>query len=645
MTDFWEHQDRARSKSFALLILFLLSVAATVVAINVAVAVVVLWDLRSAENWEWLWDPKTFAITTSATVFIILGGAFLKFRELRIGGAAIADMIGGEPLSMKNQSADEHRLRNVVEEMAIAAGLPVPQIYIVKFEFCINAFVAGYTPNDAVIGVTEGAISKLTRSELQAIIGHEFSHLVNGDMRLNMRITGLVHGLMAVSVVGQALVLSSFRLRGLAPAGGKLFGPLWLLLGLIFWVVGYLGNLCGRAIQAALCRQREYLADAAAVQFTRYPESLTGVLKKAGWYNTWLRHPYAGVANHFLFGDCRGDDWLRLFPTHPRITSRIHRLEPDFHGDFQRSLDELKFPEPNAPDLDDNVRQASPRSAIAMPGLAEIHAVAVPIPETLGMLGTLSAAQLVKAHNTRAAVPKGLDEAVHEPLSALALIYAILIDADEDLRQKQLRILDDYEAKIVAAESRRLLSLSKEHDSEQRLTLAELAQPALRQLSRGQYRNFRTCLEKIVSADEQLSLFEFAFEKLVMHRLDPAFGFGLVTGAGTPPAEDLAEHATLLLSALAHVGRDEPDEVHAAFLAGLAKATERQDLKLRSMEDCGLRSIDTALDCTAAAPPKQKKLFIEACAVTISHDGEIHSSEATLFRVICGALDVPCPPL
>lgn len=646
MTDFWEHQDRARSRSLILLALFIVSVVITVAAINVAVATVVRWELRTPGDWRWLWDPRTCAITSGATVFIILAGTFLKFRELNIGGAAIADMIGGEPLSMQNQTADEVRLRHVVEEMAIAAGLPAPQIYIVKFEFCINAFVAGYTPGDAVIGVTEGAISKLTRDELQALVGHEFSHLFNGDMRLNMRLTGFVHGLMAVSVVGRALVLSSFRVRGLAPAGGKLFAPLWLLLGLVFWIIGYLGNLCGRAIQAALCRQREYLADASAVQYTRNPDAIAGVLKKAGWYNTWLRNPYASVANHFLFGDCFGDDWLRFFRTHPRIRARIRRIEPDFHGDFRRSLDELKFPEPSAPDLDDGRKMpAAAAPEPALPGLSQITLAAVPLSATLGALGALRPEQLVQAHHARAALPASLDEAVHEPLPALALTYAMLIGEEAELRKKQFKILDDFEAKVVAAEARRLLPLLKDHDSEERLTLAELAQPALRQLSRGQYRNFRKCLEKMVAADDQLSLFEFAFEKLVMHRLDPAFGFSRVDGDEAPSADNLTEHGGLLLSALAHVGRDETDEVEAAFAAGSAKIFAEPKLKLRPLDDCGLRAIDAALDCAAAAGPRQKKLFVEACALTIAHDGEIRPSEATLFRVICGTLDVPCPPL
>lgn len=636
MTDFWEQQDRARSKSFVLLILFALAVVVTVVAINVAVGIVVHWDLRTTANWQWPWDARTVGITTGATAFIILVGAFLKFRELRVGGAAIADMIGGEPLSMTNQSADELRLRNVVEEMAIAAGLPVPQIYIVKFEFCINAFVAGYTANDAVVGITEGAISKLTRNELQAIIGHEFSHLVNGDMRLNMRITTLVHGLMAVSVVGQALVLSSFRLRGLAPAGGKLFAPLWLVLGLVFWIVGYIGNLCGRAIQAALCRQREYLADAAAVQFTRYPDSLAGVLKKAGWYNTWLRHPYAGVANHFLFGDCRGDDWLRFFRTHPRILSRIHRIEPGFHGDFRRSLDELKFPEPSAPDLDDRAERRPTPSPAAMG--------AIPLPETLAAIGTMGPQQLAQAHMALHDLSDRLEEAVHNSLSAMALVYAMLLDKDPVLRAEQLKILDDYEAKIVAAETRRLMPSLEELESDERLNLAELAHPALRQLSEGQYANFRKCLARIVLANDTLDFLEFAIDQLVIMRLDPLFGFSSVDALDADSPKDLAVHGALLLSALAHDHSDEVEKIQAAFAAGQTKISSAP-WKLSSVSDYGGPEIYSAMQFTSALPPKQKQHFIEACAVTIAHDGEIRPRETTLFRVFCGVLNVPCPPL
>jgi len=293
VTDFWELQDRARGKTVLLLVLFAISVVVTVAAINLAVAAIVHWETRSAGDWRWLWDARTAAYTSAATLFIIACGTLLKYRELNVGGMAIADMLGGEPVTFNSQTLEERRLLNVVEEMALAAGVPTPPVYVLKFEFCINAFAAGHSPNDAVIGVSRGALDKLTRDELQALMGHEFSHIFNGDMRLNMRMTALLHGLMAVSLAGRALVLSSFRLRGLTPTGGRMFAPLWLSLGLVFWIVGWIGNVCGRVIQAAVCRQREYLADASAIQYTRQLDGLGGVLKKAGWYNSWLRHPYA----------------------------------------------------------------------------------------------------------------------------------------------------------------------------------------------------------------------------------------------------------------------------------------------------------------------------------------------------------------
>lgn len=638
MSSFWEQQDRARGRSFLLVALFILSVLVTLAAINFAVALVVRWDLRQDDGWRWLWDARTAGITSAATLAIIAGGAFLKSRELRIGGAAIADMIGGEPIAFNAQTVEERRVLNVVEEMALASGMPVPPVYVMKFEFCLNAFAAGHTPRDAVIGISQGALDKLTRDELQALVGHEFSHIFNGDMRLNMRLTFLLHGLMAVSLAGRALVFSSFRLRGPAPSGGRLFAPLWLTLGLIFWIIGWIGNICGRAIQAAICRQREYLADASAIQYTRHPESLAGVLKKAGWYNSWLRNPYAVVANHFLFGDCFGDSAFRLFRTHPRLIDRIRRVDPAFHGDYRRAIDELKFPAPSMPDLDDR-RDASGRKPASPPGAA------IPMVAAADRMGVIGPGELKMARETRHRIPPTLDEAARSPMTAVALVYALAIGGTKDLRDRQLRLIATHDPAMLA-DTRPLLDRLNDRDTEARLTLAQISVTALRQLSREQYARFRDCLHKLVGADRQVSLLEFALEKLVLRQLDPGFDFVEEEERDHgPPDRVLETRAPLVLSALAHAGRDEPPAIRAAFSNGLRRLPSGHAAALVSLKDCNLDDLNTALDALNTLELPKKRAFIEACAATIEHDGEIRPAEITLFRAICGALDLPCPPL
>ena len=643
VTDFWEQQDRARGKSALLIALFLLAVLVTVGAINLAVALIVRWELRSTADWRWLWDARTAAYTTAATLAIIAGGTLLKLRELNLGGVAIADMIGGEPVAFNSQTAEERRLLNVVEEMALASGMPTPPVYVMKFEFCINAFAAGNSPNDAVIGVSRGALDKLTRDEMQALVGHEFSHIFNGDMRLNMRVTALLHGLMAVSLAGRALVLCSLRPRGGAPVGGRMFTPLWLALGLVFWVVGWIGHVCGRAIQAAICRQREYLADASAVQFTRNPGSLAGVLKKAGWYNSWLRHPYALAANHFLFGDCFGDAAFRLFRTHPRLIRRIRRLEPGFHGDYRRARDELKYPEPSIPDLD--VRHEEEFAANVRKKARPTELIPMLAATASQRVGAVGPGELKLVRETRERVPVSLDEAARSPMSAVALVYALAIGEGAELRERQLEVIAEHDSKQMRGTTSQLLGRFGDRDAEARLTLAQISVSALRQLSRTQYATFRDCLQRLVAADRQVSLFEFALEKLVLHRLDPGFDFVQPPAEDAPESTLLPRHAPVLLSALAHVGRDEEEPIRTAFAAGRELLPPDHEYTLKPLNACGLNELNTALDRLNALSNTHKRAFIEACAATVAHDGEIRPAEATLFRAICAALDVPCPPL
>src|SRR5690606_28971990 len=253
----------------------------------------------------------------------------------RQGGSVVAGLLGGLPVNPATDDPDERRLVNVVEEMAIASGVPVPAIYVLPGEESINAFAAGYGVHDAAVAVTRGALKHLTRDELQGVIAHEFSHILNGDMRLNIRLIGLLHGLLLLALIGRVLLRSGGRSRGRRKEKGGSVQVALIGLGLV--LLGYIGVFFGKLIKAAASRQREYLADAAAVQFTRNPEGIAGALKKIGALGAGSRivHPRAEELSHLYFASGLRSSFAGLFATHPPLVERIRRIDPSFSGDFE----------------------------------------------------------------------------------------------------------------------------------------------------------------------------------------------------------------------------------------------------------------------------------------------------------------------
>lgn len=333
--DFFGQQARARTKTTALVLYFVLAVIVIVAAVYAASLLILHFTQLPVDagapaalaSWRSIapWDPQLFGGVVVGTLGVVLAGAAYKFLRLARGGSEVAEELGGRLLAADPTNADERRLRNVVEEMALAAGVPVPKIYVLDNDAGINAFAAGHSAADAAIGITRGGMSLLTRDELQGVIGHEFSHLLNGDMRLNIRIMGVLFGIVCLTVIGRVLLYA----RG----GGRGRGPM-VLLGVALLVIGALGVLFGRLIQAALSRQREMLADASAVQFTRNPAGLAGALRKIGSVGARIDSPHAGEASHMFFENGLGKPAFGWLATHPPLAERIRAIDPSWDGRF-----------------------------------------------------------------------------------------------------------------------------------------------------------------------------------------------------------------------------------------------------------------------------------------------------------------------
>ena len=339
-TDFFERQDITRRNTGRLVLLFVLAVIAIMVSIYLLLAATMGYLNQNPEtgaiDWSLANDLQLVGIAVVGTLVVVGGGALFKTAQLRGGGRVIAEELGGRRLNPDTSVSGERQLLNVVEEMAIASGTPAPPVYLLDEEGGINAFAAGFTINDAVIGVTRGAVERLSRDELQGVIAHEFSHILNGDMCLNIRLIGFLYGILIIGMLGYFMLrvsaFSSYRHR----RSSRDSSPLALLaLGAGLMVVGFLGTFFGNLIKAGVSRQREFLADASAVQFTRQPAGIAGALKRIGGFlsGSTVQSPNAPEANHMFFGKATSG-LSGLFATHPPLADRIRKLEPSWNGQF-----------------------------------------------------------------------------------------------------------------------------------------------------------------------------------------------------------------------------------------------------------------------------------------------------------------------
>lgn len=658
--NFFEHQDRARRMTGRLVILFTIAVIMILAAVNLAAwgvlrltsphvayyqdaAPVFRGDLeypgRQMEidaTWR---RPEVYLYVTVGTLLVVVGGSLYKVAALSRGGHAVAQMLGGRLLAPNPTAEPERALQNVVEEMAIASGVPVPSIYVLNEESGINAFAAGFTAEDAVIGVTRGAIEKLSRDELQGVIAHEFSHILNGDMRLNLRLIGLLHGILVIGLIGYGLLRATAYTRPRRDSKGNNAVIVLLILGAALLVIGYVGVFFGRLIQSAVSRQREYLADASAVQFTRNPAGIAGALKKIGAYSSGSRlenHNAVEVA-HMFFANGTGISFANLLATHPPLPERIRRVEPTWDGRFPSVSEIAPSPEAYQQRVARQPAERTQRSG-GMPGvilgqLAQHAAeqVAAPRPQHVQF-----AADLLDR------IPEQVNAAVHEPFGARAVIFSVLMDDRSDVRQAQLEALERTTDKATFSETTRLVQPIKQLGEEARLTLLDLALPALRQLSADQIQRFKSTVDALIGADQKVSLFEYALRKILLKNMAAPDQRARKPHVQYYALRPVMEDVVTLLAALASAGKIDPAQIERAFAAGAARLDGGQLAMPR--EPVRLSEVDQSLDRLAAAAPGVKRRVVEALGHCVAADGEVQVQEAELLRAIATTLDCPLPP-
>jgi Zn-dependent protease with chaperone function len=578
----------------------------------------------SPASFHWV-QPRLGFWVVSVTLAVIFISSITKIIALAKGGSTVAENLGGRLINASTTDADERKLINVVEEMSLASGLPVPQVYILDHENGINAFAAGYSPNDAVVAVTRNCLKLLNRDELQGVIAHEFSHILNGDMRLNIRLIGFLSGIMVLANIGYLVLRSR--------SGSRKSGAQIVLIGIGLLVIGFVGQLFGRIIQAAVSRQREYFADASSVQFTRNPNGIAGALKKIGglMQGSRIRSPNAGEICHMFFGKA-----IRtLFATHPPLADRVQRLQPDFDGQFMPLKISGEEPGPTAPVL------KKPETGAAIPPVA---ALAIGAESVVRRPGNVTPQDLTHSIEILEAIPERVKNELSDILGSFSVTCALLFDRDPAAKTRQIKALQKV---VPAAILRQILLLEnelKDINPQLRLPILDLALPSLRQMSARQYAKFREIIQILVASDAKLSLFEFALQEILTHRLGAVFKRHRKESV-YKNMQPLAFDAVNILSILAHVGHPDEAGAHAAFNSGWAKLQLKDSRgKILPSGKVSFSALRVAMNRFSLASAGVKKSILDACAHCVLHDKKVTVEEAELLRAVAYALDIPLPP-
>ncbi len=643
--NFFEHQDRARRNSRYLILFFIVAVVGIVAAVDFIVAVVAAsagdehFVLRFP-NRDWLANNLGLMIMASlATVAFVALASLHRSLGLRSGGGGkVARDMGGVLVNPDSSDPEYRRLINVIEEISIASGVPVPEVYVLESEPAINAFAAGYSASDAIVAVSRGCLDHLTRNELQGVIAHEFSHVLNGDMRLNIRLMGVLFGVLAISLIGRMIV------RGLRYGGGRKGGgaAALVLAGAALFFVGYIGLFCGRVIKAAVSRQREYLADASAVQFTRQTGGIAGALKKIGGIadGSELRQAKAEEISHMLFA--RGLRLSSLLATHPPLVKRIEALEPGFDpAEFALVTAAAKTTGASAPaaaGLIDNTGSRLYKT--------DADVIVLDADSLTATVGQPTDAHLSQAAGVRASMPAEIVEAAHSRSGAISMTLALLLDRDENIRRHQQGIIEQRMGRRIAAATEQLFKQLRTLGPEYRLPILDLVFPVIRSRSLSELDHLDELAVRIIEADGRIDTFEYALSRSLRTYLADMRSRSGSTGR-KPARIPLSQAVPVLFALLARHGHDDERDAAAAYSKGLAQLMKNKKAAPPpyAPPDDWPRQLDLALARLDALNFKAKQRIMEALVKTLTHDGRIALSEAELLRAVCVSLHIPLPPM
>lgn len=645
--DFFQHQDDARRQTGRMVFLFLLSVVIIIASLNAIFAGFYLYGINKAPGSLSSLSAQIGAVplklwitVTGITLAVIVTGSLYRIYQLSGGGQVVAKMMGARRVTRDTADPGEKQLINIVDEMSIASGVTVPQVYIMDNEAGINAFAAGYKPHEAVVAVTRGCLEQLGRDELQGVVAHEFSHILNGDMRINIRLMGVLNGILIIGIIGGFLIRSTLysrhrHHRSTSEHGKSAF--VMVMLGLALIIIGYAGVFFGRLIKAGISRQREYLADASAVQFTRSTQGITDALKKIGDIESGslVENRHAEELSHMFFGESVKMSLSGIMATHPPLVDRIKKLNkgrippsPDVRQKMQQQIEQelaqarqaAAHAEPENPVV--NVNPASALNNIGNPG--EVH--------------ILYAAALLQS------IPEPVNQALALETGSMALLIALVLDRDDSTRQMEIEVLRRSELPELESEAIRLYEALHKLGDRYRLPLLDMAIPVLKGLPPEQRQLLITVVKSVIDADRK-----FKFEELTMYLLISSH---LDKDADKADRATISEFAAiskeieLILSLLAWLG--ETDELKPADIFQIAIADFRPALPpvtLQQPEQCEPDALIHALQKLALTTPALKGQIVSACMTAVMADEKATQRELEVMRAVCATMGVPVPPV
>ena len=621
--NFFRHQEEARRNTGRLILLFSLAVIAVILTVNLLFIAGIGFTL-GAHRISGIYDAEHWAVVSFTTLAVILISSF--FRQLSLSkGSDVANSLGATLLDPGSRDPDERRLLNIVEEMAIASGMPVPDVYVME-DSGINAFAAGYQPSDAVVGITRGAISALTRDQLQGVIAHEFSHIFNGDMRMNMRLTGIIYGIVFIGEIGRMIVRGSHN-RGYTT---RRTDPRAAIFGFALMAIGYGGEFFGRMIKSAVSRQREFLADASAVQFTRNPDGISGALKVIGYgAGSRVGSPSALEVSHFFFGPVMRFR-RTMFATHPPLDERIQKIQPGWDGHYLKprmqhiELRDFSYNDSDAISGFSGSHDQTPANVDNTKAPAESGYATVPY-ESRGEEFLRSELAIINA------------------MSAEALVFALLMSgSSEETAREQQNMIQQKHGSATFREALRYLNEVRRTDKEVRLELVERAMPALRRMSLKQYRTMNQTLVGMIQLDNRIDLFEWCLYRLILQYLGRHFGTLPAFRQKRKSAHALADDIAAVIAYVAHAGTKDYQSAVLAFEAGISsEQLLMRDCNPEHAPHKSLKPLNKALSALIASAPEVRERVMRAISVCVHHDGKITMEERDMIRTLAAILETP----
>ncbi|MAB59150.1 MAG: hypothetical protein CMO46_01245 [Verrucomicrobiales bacterium] len=649
--DFFVRQDIARKNSKILIFYYSVAVLGISFLIGLTVLFIRSWLLES-EGIRYLeesinfFDLKVFLLSAGPVLVLILLASFFKSLALsKGGGAMVAKSLGGREVDRSTNNHNERVLVNVIEEMSIASGVPVPSIFILDQEDDINAFAAGYTPSDAAIGVTSGCLNMLNRDELQGVIAHEFSHILNGDMRLNIRMISILFGILVLTLIGYFTIRflpwgSSRRSSSNSKEGNGGGLAIILIIALAMMIFGFIGQIMAKLIKAAVSRQREFLADASAVQFTRNPAGISGALKKiGGGAGSIISHHRAEEASHMFFGSCFKKKFINIFATHPPLEDRIRAIDGTFDGfDF---IDNQDHTHSQSEQTESGISSFSGGDSNLINDESQQHRL-----NSLEQLGQINEEQLYVARGILSTINDKIIDAVRDKSGAKVVAGFLLLSSDELIKKKQIVIINDFVGPSFDDLEFHINEIS-DSPSATKMALMDLCLPSLRNCSENEYDQFCNYVDALIFADDQVDLFEYMVQRIIRRHLDKYFGrVKKMSAFRYVSLSNVNNECSLILSAMAGVGSAIKSESQEAFSNGafILESEGSGNLKMLEQDQFGLHEIDQALDTLEKCSGILKKKILVACGTAALSDNHINCLEIELLRAIADSIGTPIPP-